>query len=103
MDHLCQAFPEGKERSRHKSKKDFELSLSKAAAELLDLNQLGEPIALSGLRAIARLACSAPDNFAADVAAGGCGYAPAVNHMHTGAASLSDLRDHAVRLRKRPE
>jgi len=46
MDHLCQAFPEGKERSRHKSKKDFELSLSKAAAELLDLNQLGEPIAL---------------------------------------------------------
>jgi len=55
------------------------------------LNQLGEPIALSA------------DGVASDVTAGRCGHASAVDHVHTRAACLADLRDHAVRLRERRE
>jgi len=51
---------------------------------------------------IARISVSA-DDVAADVAAGGCGHASAVNHVHTRSASLADLCDHVVRLRKRRE
>jgi hypothetical protein len=43
----------------------------------------------------------AADDSAADVAAGGCSYADAVNHVHTRAACVADLSDHAVRLMKR--
>ena len=41
------------------------------------------------------------DNVAADVPAGGCGHAPAVNHVHSRSASLADLRGHIARLLKR--
>ena len=55
-------------------------------------------------REIAVVSASArPDDFAADVAAGGCGYASAVNHVHARAASFPDLRDHVVRLMNRGE
>ena len=51
-------------------------------------------------REIARISLSA-DGVAADVSAGGCGHAAAVNHVHARSASLADLCDHVVRLRKR--
>jgi hypothetical protein len=55
-------------------------------------------------RLCARISASAgPDDFAADVAAGGCSYAFAVDHVHTRAASFADLRDHGVRLMNRSE
>jgi hypothetical protein len=40
------------------------------------------------------------DDFAADVAPGGCRDASAVDHVHTRAACLADLRHHVVRLMK---
>ena len=43
------------------------------------------------------------DDSAADMATGGCGHASAVDHVHTRAACLADLRDHVVRLMKRRE
>jgi hypothetical protein len=73
------------------------------------LNQLGEPIAAMRIarvraREIALVSASArPDDFAADVAAGGRGHASAVNHVHARAASFPDLRDHVVRLMNRGE
>jgi hypothetical protein len=69
------------------------------------LNQLGEPIApmrIARAREMERISASA-DDVAADVAAGGCGHASAVNHVHTCAASFADLRHHVVRLMKRRE
>jgi hypothetical protein len=53
-------------------------------------------------REMARISASA-DDVAADVAAGGCGHASAVNHVHARAASFADLRDHVVRLMNRRE
>src|SRR5262245_42745787 len=44
---------------------------------------------------------AAPDNFAAHMAAGRCGHASAVDHVHTRAATFAGLRDHVVRLMKR--
>ncbi|HEX2335902.1 MAG TPA: hypothetical protein VHI72_05455, partial [Hyphomicrobiaceae bacterium] len=53
---------------------------------------------------IARILASARSyNFAADVAAGGCGNASAVHHVHARTASFADLRDHAIRLMNRRE
>jgi len=46
---------------------------------------------------------AATDDFTADVAARRCSHASAVNHVHTGAARLAHLREHAVRLMKRRE
>lgn len=66
------------------------------------LNQLGEPIAPMRAREMARTSASA-DDVAADVAAGGCGHASAVNHVHARAASFADLRNHAVGLMNRRE
>jgi hypothetical protein len=41
------------------------------------------------------------DDVAAYVAAGGRGYASAVDHVHTRAAGLANLRDHVIGLSKR--
>jgi hypothetical protein len=41
------------------------------------------------------------DHSPADVAAGGCSYAATIDVVHTRAACVADLRDHAVRLMKR--
>jgi hypothetical protein len=55
-------------------------------------------------REMVKISASAgSDDFAADVAAGGCGHASAVNHVHARAASFADLRDHAVGLMNRRE
>jgi len=43
----------------------------------------------------------ASDHSPADVAAGGCSYAATIDVVHTRAACVADLRDHAVRLMKR--
>ena len=43
----------------------------------------------------------ASDHSAADMAAGGCSYAATIDVVHTRAACVPDLRDHAVRLMKR--
>ena len=42
-------------------------------------------------------------DIAADVAAGRCGHASAIDHVRTRAASFADLRDHVVLLMKRRE
>ena len=48
------------------------------------------------------LDCSvACDDSSADMAAGGCSYAATIDVVHTRAACVPDLRDHAVRLMKR--
>jgi hypothetical protein len=60
-------------------------------------------IAPTSVREIARISAPSADDIAADVAAGGCGHASAVNHVHTRAASFADLRDHAVGLMNRRE
>ena len=43
------------------------------------------------------LDCSVNDHSPADVAAGGCSYAATIDVVHTRAACVADLRDHAVR------
>jgi hypothetical protein len=53
-------------------------------------------------REMARISASA-DDVTADLAAGGCGHASAVNHVHARATSFADLRDHVVRLMNRRE